>query len=135
MKSTAKKFYAALVVAAAIATCLEIALGYASAIAIPTIFFDKVSYGFGNLCVNVLTVTVPYFLVSLMLLPLLGFFARGKTFQYAFVTLIGYGILAAWRAPDLVSGTAYLSHTIPLIAGMCSILLTGWIVGRKYLAT
>ena len=93
-----RKVYAALVVAAALATCLEIVLGYTAAIAIPETFFDRFGSQFGLFLVNVLTLTLPYFLLSMILFPLLGFIARAETFKYAFVTLIGFAAILLWRS-------------------------------------
>lgn len=130
-----KKVYAALVIAAALATCLEIVLGFTAAIAIPSVFFAQFGNEFGLFMVNVLTLTVPYFLVSMVLLPLLGYIAKVETFRYAFVTLIGFGIIVVWRWGGLTHmGTNY-SQFIPFIAGLCSILLAGWIVDKRYVSS
>lgn len=84
---------------------------------------------------NVLILTASYFLVSMVLLPLLGYISKVETFRYAFVTVIGFGIIVVWRWGDLTyMGTNY-SQFIPFIAGLFSILLAGWIVGKCHISS
>lgn len=137
MISAMRKAYAALTVAAAIYTCVEIVVGYTSAIAFPISFFEVLGKKAGWFCVVFLTFSIPFFLVSMMLLPLLGFVAESEAFRYSFITLTGFVVMMMWRlAEDLHSVLdAGYSDLVPRLAGVCSILLAGWITGRRYAAT
>lgn len=130
-----EKVYAALVIAAALATCLEVVLGFTAAIATPSVFFAQFGNEFGPFMVNVLILTASYFLVSMVLLPLLGYIAKVETFRYAFVTVIGFGIIVVWRWGGLTHMGTNFSQFITFIAGLFSILLAGWIVGKRHFAS
>ena len=127
-----RNIYASLVVAAALDTYLEIVLGYTAAIYIPKSFFDYFGTASGLLLVNFLTITIPYFLGSLLLLPLLGFVAKAETFKYSLITLAGFIGIVAWRSVDSNYFVSPYPYSVAFMVGLFSIPLAGWIVSRHH---
>ncbi|MGS2724411.1 hypothetical protein ACVBEJ_11775 [Porticoccus sp. GXU_MW_L64] len=127
-----KKLYAALVLSVVLSLCLVPVIGRTAAIAIPQSFFEFFGYQFGRFLLDVLIVTVPYFLVSIALLPLLGFAAKAETFRYSFVTLVGFLAIVVWETGGFLHSDMSFLYMIPLFAGLGSIVLAGWIGGRRY---
>ena len=125
-----KKFYAAIIVGSALAFFLELIVGFTSAIAIPKIIFEQLGPENGLLSVNIFTVTIPYFLVSILVIPFLGYFARSKTPAYSIVTMVTLAGIIAWESNG---SSALISHywsSIPVALGLLSILLAAWLVTK-----
>lgn len=130
-----KKIYTALIISAALVKVLELVIGFTAAIAIPKSYYELLGPELGSLLVNIFTLTIPYFLISLALLPLLGLLSKSKTAYYSAYTMFGVVLIIAWESMGsdiLSSGHIFL---VPLGLGFLSVVLAGWFVGRQYTDT
>lgn len=130
-----KKFYAAVIVGSALAFFLELLIGYTSAIAVPKIIFEKLGPENGLLLVNIFTVTIPYFLVSILVIPFLAYFARSKTPAYSIVSMMTLAGIIAWKSNGDSTLISYYWSSIPVALGLLSILLAAWLVTKHKVHT
>ncbi|MEM1189731.1 MAG: hypothetical protein AAGI72_14450 [Pseudomonadota bacterium] len=130
-----RKVYVALVVAAAISTCLDVVIGYTAAIAVPAAFFELLGRELGWFIVNLFTITAPCFFVSLMLLPVLGYTAQAETFKYSIIIAASIVALTIWRLDDVAAFQIDFPDLVPRLAGVGSMLLSGFIIARRYVAS
>ncbi|MDO6568990.1 hypothetical protein Q4561_18100 [Alteromonas sp. 1_MG-2023] len=129
-----KKIYAALIISVALVKVLEFVIGFTAAIAIPRNYYELFGPELGSLVVNIFTITVPYFLISLALLPLLGILSKSKTVYYSAYTMLGVILIMVWESLGsnvLNSGYIFL---VPLVLGFLSVVVAGWLVGKRYTA-
>ena len=130
-----KSFYAAIIVGSALAFFLEVVVGYTSAIEIPKIIFSSLGAENGLLLAGIFTVTIPYFLVSILVIPFLECFARSKTPAYSIVTMMTLAGIIAWKSNG---NSALMNHywpSIPVALGLLSILLAAWLVTKHKVHT
>ena len=129
-----KNIYTALIISVALVKLLEFLLGFTAAIAIPKYVFEQLGAEFGLFVVNVFTITLPCFLVSLALLPLLGILAGPKTANYSLFTLVGFFVISVLET-GLNNFAASYVFVIPFALCCLSILAAGWLVGKRYAVT
>ncbi len=126
------KIYAALVLSLALVKALEFVIGYTSAIAFPVAFFDIFGARYGAFLVNIFTITLPFFLISLCLLPLLGILAGAKTIYYATLTMAGVFVILVWESPGFGYFAGGWLLALSQVISLLSILLAAWLVGKRY---
>ena len=133
--SAMKKVYTATIMGVALIALVQFVTGYTSALAIPKEFFDIVGLEFGLFLVILSTVAAPFFLVSIIVLPILGFVAGSETMHYALIsvaTIILIDVL-------LFSGSYLISspwwQLLPNIIGRISVLVVAWYIGKRYTVT
>ena len=127
-----KKVYTATIMGVALVALVQFVVGYTSALAIPKELFDIVGLEFGLFLVQLFTVAVPFFLVSIIVLPILGFVAGSETMHYALISvstiiLIDFLLFAGGH---LISSPWW--QLLPALIGRISVLVVAWFIGKRY---
>ncbi len=130
-----RNIYAALIVGAALATSLDIAIDFARSMVNSQSILNSFGVDIGRFFVSLLTFTLPLFIASALLMPLLGFFARSNTPRYSIVSMLTLAGILVWRAGGDIGINSHYHLSIPYILGLLSVLLAAWLVTRHRIFT
>lgn len=126
-----KDAYLALILSFALAYMIEFVMGYTNAWTVPKSIYEFLGMHFGHFIVGLLTITLPYFLVALIVMPALVVVCGKNAPKYSVITLFGVLVVLGLSSSSFVFNASNFVLILPVIMGLLSIVLATYIVTNK----